>query len=110
MNLKTTLSALALTAAFAVTGPAFAQTMINGAAVPEADLPAVQQRCDELKTADDTASLADTKAGDEVVKDAGDAATPDAPLPNEAANATTTVDLDNLTLEACVEAGLSTAM
>lgn len=110
MNLKTSLSAVALTAALALSGPAFAQTMINGAAVSEADLPAVQQRCDELKTADDTASLADPKAGDETTENAGDAATPDAPQPNEAANATTAVDLDNLTLEACVEAGLVSAM
>lgn len=106
MNIKSLVSAIALTSALALSGPVFAQTMINGAAVSEADLPAVQQRCDDLKTADATESLTDTTK--KTVDSAGAAATPNAPAVNETANATTKVDLDLLTLDACVTAGLVT--
>lgn len=106
MNIKSLVSAIALTSALALSGPVFAQTTINGAVVSEADLPAVQQRCDDLKTANDTASLTDTNKKPE--DNAGAATTANAPAVNETANATTKVDLDLLTLDACVTAGLVT--
>ena len=51
MTIKSALSVAALTVA--LTGAAFAQGMtINGAAVSEGDMPAVQERCDELANAE----------------------------------------------------------
>lgn len=110
MQLKALASTIALAAALAISGPVYAQSMINGVTIPEDELPAVQQRCDDLKNAADTESLAsegqDTE-GDEPVEDAGEAEVEDAPETDGTAEATTTVvDLDTIDLQACIDAGL----
>jgi hypothetical protein len=98
MNIKSALSIAALCSALALSGPVYAQTVINGVEVPEAELAAVQARCDELSTAESTEALGTTEEDD----DGGEA--------EEEVTAdttpTATIDLETLTLEACIEAGL----
>jgi hypothetical protein len=116
MNIKATISTIALVAGLALTGPAFSQTILNGVEVAEDDLPAVQQRCDEL-LADDTQSLVsdDANEDDDNSADAGNGepATEADTLNSQpeaagTANTFTDVDLETITLEACVDAGLVT--
>ena len=112
MQLKAFASTIALAAALAVSGPVYAQSMINGMTIPEAELAAVQERCDELKVAADTESLASEgqDMDDETAEDAGEAEVEDAPAADTGtAQATTpTIDLDTIDLQACVDAGLVT--
>lgn len=115
MHVKSIVSAIALSAALTLTGPAFAQTMFNGAELSAEDLPLVEQRCLDLVTAASTETIStDTdKADGEEAPDANagsaDAAVTDAPAVNEAGNATSTIDLDTVTLEQCQAAGLGGA-
>lgn len=112
MTIKSALSIAALTVA--LTGGAFAQGMtINGVAVSEADMPAVQERCDQLANAESTESLTTTtesgdSSGDSNATAANDAVTTDVPATNEAQNATTTIDLDTIDLQACIDGGFVT--
>ena len=110
MHVKSIVSAIALSAALALSGPAFAQTMFNGVELSADDLPAVTERCEQLATASETESLteADESAADSTAGGT-DATIADAPGVNEAENATTTIDLDTITLEQCTEAGLPAA-
>lgn len=116
MHAKSVVSAIALSAALALSGPAFAQTMLNGAEISADDLPAVQERCDQLKLAADTSGVsndAQPEASDaDETSSAADASTETegAEPVDETAEALTTIDLDTITLEACVEAGLVAAM
>lgn len=116
MTIKSALSIAALTVA--LTGGAFAQGMtINRAAVSEADMPAVQERCDQLANAESTESLSTTtdsatesgaSNSDGDATAANDAVTEEAPATNEAQNATTTIDLDTIDLQACIDGGFVT--
>lgn len=117
MTIKSALSVAALTVA--LTGAAFAQgMMINGAAVSESDMPAVQERCDQLANAEATESLSPTtdsasesssdSSGGNDATAANDAVTENAPGVNEAQNATTTIDLDTIDLQACIDGGFVT--
>lgn len=113
MTIKSALSVAALT--IALTGAAFAQGMtINGVAVSETDMPAVQERCDQLAeaeggslspTADDDATEA---AGNDDATAATDATTDQAPAVNEVQAATTTIDLETIDLQACIDGGFVT--
>jgi hypothetical protein len=83
MTIKSALSVAALTVA--LTGAAFAQGMtMNGAPVSESDMPAVQERCDQLSNADATQSLTDTTSdAADTASDANDSnASNDAVLEN----------------------------
>jgi len=115
MTIKSVLSVAAIT--IALTGATFAQGMtMNGTAVAEGDMAAVQERCDQLANAESTESLTatsdDTNASDGTnTNDAtagNDALVENAPGVNEAANATTTIDLDTISLQACVDGGFVT--
>ncbi|UJW86863.1 hypothetical protein [Devosia sp. SL43] len=107
MHVKSIVSAIALSAALALSGPAFAQTMFNGAELSEADLPAVTERCEQLVTAAETESLTESSDSSEDSTAGGaDATIVDAPAVNEVEEATTTIDLDTVTLEQCTEAGI----
>lgn len=118
MTIKSALSVAALT--IALTGAAFAQGMtINGVAVSEADMPAVQERCDQLANAEATESLSpttDTTPGDTSDDASGgndgtaanDAVTEEAPAVNETQAATATIDLDTIDLQACTDGGFVT--
>lgn len=108
MHVKSVVSAVALSATMLLSGSAFAQTMFNGAEVPAADLPALQERCLDLSTAAGTESLSDnpTQSGDT----AGSAAAAQVPAVNETQQAVTTIDLDTVTLEQCEAAGIKGTM
>ena len=108
MTIKSALSVVALTVA--LTGASFAQGMtLNGVAVSEGDMAAVQARCDQLANAEGTESLTDATDSSEDSSAGGTAATvTDAPAVSEIQDATTTVDLDTVTLEACATGGFTT--
>lgn len=117
MTIKSALSVAALT--IALTGAAFAQGMtINGVAVSEGDMAAVQERCDQLANAETTESLAPTtdtagdaggdSSGGNDATAANDAVVEEAPGPNEAQAATATIDLDTIDLQACTDGGFVT--
>ncbi|MFD1251392.1 hypothetical protein DEVEQU_03719 [Devosia equisanguinis] len=107
MTLKSTLSAVAIAAGLAMSVPAFAQTMINGAEVSESDLAVVQAHCDTLKLRDTSDSQAGQPQGDA----AAETPVENAQAETDAANTSTspTVDLDTIDLQACIDAGLVTA-
>lgn len=108
MHVKSVVSAIALSATMLLSGSAFAQTMFNGAEVSATDLPALQERCLDLSTAASTESIAGQPS---VTSDtAGDAAAASVPQVNEAQNATTTIDLDTVTLEQCEAADIKGSM
>lgn len=127
MQFKALVSTVALGAAMALSGSAFAQT-INGVDIPEGELAIVQERCDELSVAANNESLVGTEAPDQIEGDAGDtddgdsstdsgstdsagqadATIDSAPPVNEMANATSTIDLTTIDLQACIDAGLVT--
>jgi hypothetical protein len=134
MHVKSVVSAIALSTAMLLSGAAIGQdaaapapdatmpaadammpaaAMINGIEIPADQLAAVQERCDQLKLASDTdpvIDIAKVNADDNAAPEsAGEAApsTENVEEVNEAANAVTSaIDLDTLTIEACVEAGL----
>ncbi|MET0436129.1 MAG: hypothetical protein ABW043_01415 [Devosia sp.] len=110
MTIKSALSIAALTVA--LTGAAFAQgTTINGVAVSETDLPAVQERCEMLSTADSTEALStgtETDTPENQSADNDSATTDSTPAVNEAQAATATIDLDTIDLQACVDGGFVT--
>ena len=110
MTIKSVLSIAAITVA--LTGASFAQGMtINGAAVSETDMPAVQERCNMLSTAESTQALStgtETDTNDNATRDDDSATTTDTPAVNEVENATTTIDLDTIDLQACIDGGFVT--
>jgi uncharacterized iron-regulated protein len=108
MHIKSVVSAAALSAALLFSGSAYAQTMFNGSEVSAEDLPALQERCEMLGTAASTQSLSDNPTQDG--ETAGDAAAAQVPDVNEIEQATTTLDLDTVTLEQCTEAGIKGTM
>lgn len=111
MTIKSALSIIALTTSLAFSGSAMAQTSINGVDVSDSDLPALQERCDELSVAANESLVTNSSdSNTDSSADAGsaDATITDAPAVNEMANLTSTIDLDTVTLEACVDAGLVT--
>jgi len=115
MQVKTFASIIALGTALALAAPAAAQTQFNGTALSADDLPKVQARCDELANTASTESLAEDNEGGDDDGDRTNDETDDnsdaggAPQANAAANATSAIDLDTVTLEMCTEAGLSTS-
>lgn len=106
MQVKTLFSVLAVATAFSFAGPAFAQTTINGAVISESDLPKVQARCDELSGTADNSLTAKDPGSNNADAASADATTTDTPKVNEVDNATSTIDLETLTLDACKTAGL----
>ena len=117
MHVKSIVSAIALSAALALSGPAFAQTMFNGVELSAEDLPAVTERCEQLVTAASTESETETTSDEPAAADSTETtaatteATTDVPAVNEVEAATTTsIDLDTITLEQCTAAGLGGAM
>jgi hypothetical protein len=118
MHIKAIVSAAALTVALGFGTAAFAQTTIGGQAVSDADLERVKVHCEDLHNAGNQAAGAtdaDTEAAETTEDDAdnstGEGATAaDAAAPStgdtEDTAAVGAIDMDAITLEACVEAGL----
>lgn len=114
MHVKSIISVLALSAAFALSGPAFAQTMFNGAELSESDLAIVTERCALLvadaeggeKTTGDATTGAQASDSEAPATDGSTETTPtDAPQATDGAQSTT-IDVTAITLEQCTEAGL----
>jgi len=104
MQVKTLVSILALSTAFAFAGPSFAQTMVNGVEVSADDLPKVQARCAEIMTSAESESLSQDNDSKETSENAAAAdATTSGTVPqvDAAAQATSTFDLDTLNAELC---------
>lgn len=102
MRNTSVLTAAALVLGLSFSGASFAQGMtIAGVEVSENDRVAVQNRCDDLKLAADT-----TEIGAEIDSEAGDdAVVSGAPEVNEGDNALTTIDLDIISYQDCVDGG-----
>ncbi|ODT79258.1 MAG: hypothetical protein ABS76_20575 [Pelagibacterium sp. SCN 64-44] len=103
MTIKSTLSVAALLAGVVFSGSAFAQTMVGNNDVSDADLPYVQQHCDALKLADENSDVAGTKPDEETTNEDGRTGLE---ADTAARNSSTTVDLDTITLDDCIAAGL----
>lgn len=122
MTFKNLTCAIVMGSALMFGGAAYADTMVGASTVTDADLPAVQARCDQINTAATTDSLAtstDSKASTDASASAttstdstagGNNATISGGVEKVdelAASTTTSIDLDTVTLEQCKAAGLS---
>ncbi|MDB5585461.1 MAG: hypothetical protein JWP26_431 [Devosia sp.] len=111
MTFKTVTCAIVMGSALLFGGAAYADTMVGSSTVTDADLPAVQARCDMLSTTDSSTSLTEntddnTAAGSN--DGAADATASATTAVDELQAATTTsIDLDTVTLEQCKASGLS---
>ena len=95
MQVKSIISAVALSAALAVSGPVFAQTMVHGMTISETDMARVEALCTDLRNA-----AGNTTAGqDETGETGDDAETP--PAANGLDQTLSDVDLAKITLEDC---------
>lgn len=94
MQIKSIISVIALSTALAISGPAFAQTVVHGMTISEADMARVEALCTDLRNA-----AANTTAGEGDSVDGDDAETP--PAANAADQALSDVDLAKITLEDC---------
>ena len=103
MTIKSVLSVVALLSGVAFSGAAYAQTMVGNNDVSDADLPYVQQHCDALQLADLNSSVAGENPNESETDENNQTGT-EADI--AARNSSTTVDLDTITLEDCVAAGL----
>jgi hypothetical protein len=110
MTFKTVTCAIVMGSALLFGGAAYADTMVGSSTVTDADLPAVQARCDMLATSDN-ASLTqntDDNVAPESNDGAADATDNQTSAVDEAQAATTTsIDLDTVTAEQCKAAGLT---
>jgi len=86
----------------AFSAPAFAQTMVGGVSVDEADLARVTTYCQELGAAAQT----EPAGADDDMNDGGANNSESETAPTGTDQALTTVDLTTITLEGCVEAGI----
>ncbi|MET3898538.1 hypothetical protein ABIB57_002487 [Devosia sp. UYZn731] len=112
MTFKTVTCAIVMGSALLFGGAAYADTMVGASSVTDADLPAVQARCDQIAMATGNDSL----GGGAMSADSTDssAAATDASISggvekvDELAAATTkSIDLDTITAEQCTAAGLT---
>lgn len=120
MRFTSVASALALVTALGLGGAAYADTMVNGVNVSDADLDRVKAYCEQLKsgmTPDDTPS--DSPESPTSTDAVGTEATPSETEGDTTDDATTedadgdqggesALELGEITLEGCIEAGLVT--
>ena len=113
---RSVISSLALAAAMLVSTGAWAQTMVGGQEVSAEDLPKVEAQCRSLVAAqtNETASNedlnGDSNSDESTTPQTADPAATDADGANAADQATSTIDLDVITLEDCKAANLGGAM
>jgi archaellum component FlaF (FlaF/FlaG flagellin family) len=108
MTFKTVTCAIVMSSAFLFGGAAYADTMVGSASVTDADLPAVQARCDELASAEATTSLSGSAEDSTADDSTADATLDGAEQVDGAAAATTaSIDLGTVTLDQCKAAGLT---
>lgn len=102
MHMKTLISAAALTVALGFTGTAFAQAVTLGnQTVTEADMERVQVRCDDLQT-EANAAVGTSDNADDATSDSSESNTEQGTEEGTAG----LIELDTITLEQCMEAGL----
>lgn len=102
MRVNSAIAAVALVVGLGFSGASFAQgTTIAGAEVSEGDRVAVTNRCEELKTAADTSEIGESFSGEA----GADATVSNVPAINEGDNALTTIDLETITYQDCVDGG-----
>ena len=128
MRFKSVVSALALMTAVGLGGAAYADTMVNGINVSDADLPRVQAYCEQLQsgmTPDDTPSdspespLSTDAVGTEATPsetegDTTDDGTTDDDTATDTAGSDadgdegdeSSLELGDITLQGCIDAGL----
>lgn len=99
MHIKTIASAAILTAAMGFSGLAYAQTMIGNQSVSEADMERVKVYCEDLKTASTQAVGTDTSSDDQTEP------TNDTVAENSQSEVGS-LDIDQITLENCIAAGI----
>lgn len=121
MHIKTIVSAAALSVALGFGTAAYAQTMIGGQTVSEADMERVKVYCEDLQNSENQAAGAtdaETEAAETTQDDANnssgvDAKAADAAAPGvgdtEDTAAVGSIDMDAITLDACIEGGFVTA-
>ncbi len=97
MRITTIATAALVSTMLGLSGAAYAQTMIGNQSVSEADLQRVQTHCDDLKTASQQAASSDVTQ---------DATEPAIPSEGESSAESGALDLESITLEQCIEAGL----
>ncbi len=107
MTFKTVTCAIVMGSALMFGGAAYADTMVGSATVTDADLPAVQARCDELASAETTKSLSESAEDTTADDSTADATLEGTQQVDGATEATTaSIDLGTVTLEQCKTAGL----
>lgn len=113
MHIKTIVSAVALSAALGFSGMAYAQSTIGGQAVSEADMERVKVYCEDLQNQANQAQGA-TGAEDELTETDDNGSTDDTATATAADDgdndsaAVGSIDMDAITVEACVEGGFLT--
>ncbi|KRA40279.1 hypothetical protein [Devosia sp. Root635] len=96
MHIKTIASAAVLTAALGFSGMAYAQTMIGNAEVSDADMERVKNYCVDLQTEANQAVGTSETDTSEPTEDS---------VTEEGGTTLGAVDIDQVTLETCLEAG-----
>lgn len=108
MTFRTVISSLALISAMTLSGGAFAQAMIGDVTIPEANMPAFQEKCSAIASAQ-TESLS-TPVESEADETATGTVSTDAAPANDDGDPASEDNLDallaSLTPDQCKEAGL----
>lgn len=99
MQVKSIISALALSAALAVSGPVFAQTVVHGMTISETDMARVQALCTDLQNA-----ASNTTAGTNETADATTTTEATTAVANGVDQTLSDVDLAKITLQDCTDA------
>jgi len=116
MTFKTVTCAIVMGSALMFGGAAYADTMVGSSTVTDVDLPAVQARCDALNADGAPVSLTENTDDNTSSEGAGDTGDTNSAtgsgmvstseVPGATAAATTSINLDSVTLEQCKTAGL----
>jgi hypothetical protein len=103
MHIKSIVSAGALAIALGFTGAVSAQTMIGGQEISEADMERVKVHCEDLQN-QENAAVGTSSNSDDATADGTEGSTEQGTEEGTAG----LVQLDEVTLEQCLEAGLIT--
>ena len=103
MHVKSIISAVALSAALAVSGPVFAQTMVGGMSISETDMARVQALCTDLQNAASNTTAGTNEESGTASTDGGSTSETTA-TPNGVDQTLSDVDLAKITLQDCTDA------
>lgn len=106
MRFKSVASALALVTAIGFGGAAYAQTTVNGIEVSAADLDRVTAYCEQLQSGmEPDATPSDSPESPTSTEAVGTEATP-SETTDDSDESESSLELGDITLEGCIEAGL----